>query len=169
MAASSTTSTVRPSSSVRPRLEVEQEPVDRAGVGEAFVGQADGGDPGRGGAEDLVAVQLERLPGQPQRPGLARPGPADHHRHPGAALGEVTDHGRLVLPGGGVAVQDLADHLGPDDGAALAGPAGGAVDQLPLKGQQLRRREPVDPQAAVAGDPRRPARPGTGRPPPRPG
>ena len=53
--------------------EVEQEPVDRAGVGEAFVGQADGGDPGRGGAEDLVAVQLERLPGQPQRPGLADP------------------------------------------------------------------------------------------------
>ena len=32
-------------------------------------------------------------------------------------------------------------------------PAGGAVDQLPLKGQQLRRREPVHPQAAVAADP----------------
>ena len=153
MAASSTTSTVRPSSSVRPRLEVEQQPVDRAGVGEAFVGQPDGGDPGRGGAEDLVAVQLERLPGQPQRPGLARPGPPDHHRHPGAALGEVADHGRLVLPGGGVAVQDLADNLRPDDGAALAGPAGGAVDQLPLKCQQLRRREPVHPQAPVVADP----------------
>ena len=88
--------------------------------------------------EDLVAVQLEGLPGQPQRPGLARPGPPHHHRHPGAALGEVTDHGRLVLPGGGVAVQDLADDLRPDDGAALARPAGGAVDQLPLKSQQLR-------------------------------
>ena len=72
MAASSTTSTDRPSSSSG-RLEVEQQPVDRAGVGEAFVGQADGGDPGRGGAEDLMAVQLEGLPGQPQRPGLARP------------------------------------------------------------------------------------------------
>ena len=56
-------------------------------------------------------------------------------------------------PARGVAVQDLADQLGPDDGAALAGPAGGAVDQLPLKGQQLRRREPVHPQAPVAGDP----------------
>ena len=113
---------IRPSSSSPAAAEVEQEPVDRAGIGEAFVGQADGGDPGRGGAEDLVAVQLERLPGQPQRPGLARPGPPDHHRHPGAALGEVTDHGRLVLPGGGVAVQDLADHLRPDHGAALARP-----------------------------------------------
>ena len=153
MAASSTTSTVRLVQLDPATLEVEQQPVDRAGVGEAFVGQADGGDPGRGAAQDLVAGQLERLPGQPQRPGLARPGPPHHHRHPGAALGEVTDHGRLVLPGGGVPVQDLADHLGPDDGAALVGPPGGAVDQVPLKGQQLRRREPVDPQPAVVADP----------------
>ena len=68
---------------------------------------------------DLVAVQLERLPGQPQRPGLPTPGPADHHRDAGAALGEVTDHGRLVLPSAGMAVQDLADDLGPDHRAAL--------------------------------------------------
>ena len=134
-------------------LEVEQQPVDGAGVGEAFLGQANGGDPGRGGAQDLMAVQLEGLPGQPQRPGLAAAGPPDHHRHPVAALGEVTDHGRLVLPDAGVAVQDLADQLRPDDGAALAGPAGGAVDQLPLKGQQLRGREPVNPQAAVVANP----------------
>ena len=156
MAASSTTSTVRLVQLGPAVLEVEQEPVDRAGVGEAFVGQADGGDPGRGGAEDLVAVQLEGLPGQPQRPGLARPGPPHHHRHPGAALGEVTDHGRLVLPGAGVAVQDLADDLRPHHGAALIRPAGGAVDQLPLKCQQLRRREPVHPQAAVVADPHGP-------------
>jgi hypothetical protein len=37
-------------------LEVEQEPVDGAGLAEAFVGQADGGDPGGGAAVDLVAV-----------------------------------------------------------------------------------------------------------------
>jgi hypothetical protein len=46
-------------------LKVEQQPVDRPCVGEAFVGQADGGDPGRGAAEDPVVVQLERLSGQP--------------------------------------------------------------------------------------------------------
>ena len=50
-------------------------------------------------------------------------------------------------------VQDLADQLGPHHGAALACPLGGAVDQVPLQGQQLRRREPVHPQAAVVGDP----------------
>jgi len=44
-------------------LKVEQEPVDRSCVGEALVGQADSGDPGRGAAVDLVAGQLERLPG----------------------------------------------------------------------------------------------------------
>jgi hypothetical protein len=34
-----------------------------------------------------------------------------------------------------VAVQDLTDNLRPDDGAALACPAGGALDQLTLKSQ----------------------------------
>jgi hypothetical protein len=36
-------------------------------------------------------------------------------------------------------VQDLADQLGADDRAALAGALGGGVDQVPLKCQQLRR------------------------------
>jgi hypothetical protein len=92
---------------------------------------------------DVVAVQLERLPGQPQRPGLAAARPADYHRDPSAALGEVADHGSLVLPGAGVAVEDLADQLGPDHGATLVGPPGGAVDQVPLKCQQLRGRVAV--------------------------
>jgi hypothetical protein len=52
-----------------------------------------------------------------------------------------------------VPVQDLADHLRPDDRAALTGPAGGAVDQLPLQGQQLRGREPVNPEPPVVADP----------------
>jgi hypothetical protein len=64
----------RPAIQLRPpTLEVELQPVDGAGVGEAFVGQPDGGDPGRGRAEDLVAVQLEGLPGQPQRQVLPLP------------------------------------------------------------------------------------------------
>ena len=109
-----------------------------------------------GGAEDLVAVQLEGLPGQPQGPGLARAGPSHHHRHAGPALGEVADHGRLVLPNAGVAVQDLADHFRPDHGAALIRPCSGAVDQLPFQGQQLRRREPLNPQAPVMSNPDRP-------------
>jgi hypothetical protein len=53
-------------------------------------------------------------------------------------------------------VQGLADNLGPDDGTALVAPPGGAVDELPLQGQQLWRRVAVDPQPAVATDPDRP-------------
>jgi hypothetical protein len=102
---------------------------------------------------DLIALQFERLPGHPKCPGLPRPGPADHYGHASAALGQVADHGRLVVPDGRVAVQDLADELGTQDGAALVCPLGGAVHELPLKSQQLQRREPVHPQAAVVGDP----------------
>jgi hypothetical protein len=134
-------------------LEVEQQPVDGAGVAEAFVGQADGGDAGGRGAVDLVVGQLKRLPGQAQRPGLAAAGPADHHGDAIAALGEVADHRCLVLASGLVSVEDLADQLGPHHRAALTGPPGGAVDQVPLKGQQLRRGEPLRAQAPVAADP----------------
>ncbi|HEX8134399.1 MAG TPA: hypothetical protein VF880_13340, partial [Actinomycetes bacterium] len=137
-------------------LEVQQQPIHRARLGEAFLGQADGGDPGGGGAEDLEAGQLERLPRHPQRPRLAAAGPPDHQCHAIPALGEVTDHRRLVVPGGRMPVQDLTDHLGADDGAALAGPLGGAVHQLPLKSQQLRRRVALDPEPAVMSDPHRP-------------
>jgi hypothetical protein len=130
----------RPPIQLHPAVgQVEQQPINRASVGVPFVGQPDGGDPGRRGPVDLVAVQLEGLPGEPQRPGLAAAGPPHHHRHPSAALGEVLDHGRLVLPDAGVAVQDLADQVGPDDGAALACPLRGAVDQEPLMCEQLRR------------------------------
>ena len=75
-----------------------------------------------------MAVQLEGLPGQPQRPGLPAAGPPHHHRHPVPALGQVPDHRHLVLPSGGVAVQDLTDNIWPDDGAALSCLAGGVLD-----------------------------------------
>jgi hypothetical protein len=91
-----------------------------------------------------------------QRPGLAAAGPADHDRDAGAALGQVADHGRLVLAGRGVAVQDLPENLRPDDGAVLACPAGRAVHELALQGQQLRCRVAVDAQPPVAADPHRP-------------
>jgi hypothetical protein len=55
-----------------------------------------------------------------------------------------------------VPVQDLADQLGPHYHAALLGPPDGALDQVPLKVQQLRRRESVNPQAAVVADPHGP-------------
>jgi hypothetical protein len=55
-----------------------------------------------------------------------------------------------------VAVQDLADHLRPDNRAALIRPAGRAVNQLPLKGQQLRRRKSLRAQPAIMADPDRP-------------
>jgi hypothetical protein len=135
--------------------EVQQQPVHRARVAEAFVGQADGGDAGRGGAEDVVAGQLERLPRHAQRPGLARAGPANHQRHAGAALGEVAHHRRLVLASAGVPVEDLADQLRAHHRAALIRSGDGAVHQLPLKCQQLRRRVAVDPEPPVTGDPHR--------------
>jgi hypothetical protein len=47
----------------------------------------------------------------------------------------------------------VTDNLRPDHRAALACPAGGALDQLPLESQQLRGREPVNPQAAVVSNP----------------
>ena len=147
MAASSTTSTVRSSSSAT-HAEVEQEPVDRAGVGEAFVGQADGGDPGRGSAEDLVAVQLERLPGQPQRPGLADP--ACPPRRPRRRRLWVRSRTMAAWSSPAEWWRSRTWRTaGPDHGAALVRPLGGAVDQLPLQGQQLRRREPVHAQPAV--------------------
>jgi hypothetical protein len=55
-----------------------------------------------------------------------------------------------------VAVQDLADDLGAHDGAALTRPPRGAVHELPLKLKQLRRRESVNAQPPVVGDPHRP-------------
>jgi hypothetical protein len=62
------------------------------------------------------------------------------------------DHRRLVLAGGGVAVQDLADQLGAHHGAALVGARNSAVHELPFECQQLRRREQVDPEPAIMGD-----------------
>jgi integrase len=68
-------------------------------------------------------------------------------------LGEVADHRHLVLTGAGVAVQELADQVGTDRGAALICPTGGALDQLTLKGQQLRGRVAVDAKTAITADP----------------
>jgi hypothetical protein len=105
---------------------------------------------------DLAAGQLERLPGHPERPGLAGAGPADDDGHAGAALGEIADHSGLVLADGGVAVEDLADQLRAHHRAVLLGALGGGVDELSLQCQQLRRREPLHAQPAIMGDPDRP-------------
>ena len=50
-------------------------------------------------------------------------------------------------------VQDLADDLGTHQGAALASALGGAVHELPLQRQQLRRGVPLDAQPAITSDP----------------
>ena len=154
MAASSTTSTVRSSSSSPARPEVQQQPVDRAGVGEAFLGQADGGDPGRGGS---------RGPGS--RPARTPPGPAPAPRScrcPARPTTTATPappwvRSRTMAAWSSPAVawrsRTWRTTSGPDHGAALVGALGGAVDQLPLQGQQLRRREPLHAQPAVVGDP----------------
>jgi hypothetical protein len=138
MAASSTTSTVRSSNSVlRCWRSSSSRSTVRASVkpssARATVAIPVGAVP-----RTLVAVQLERLSGQPQRPGFTAASSADDDRDAGAALGEV------------------ADHLRPDQRTALLSAAGGAVHELPLEGQQFRRRVAVDAQPAVAADPHRP-------------
>jgi hypothetical protein len=92
--------------------QLGQQPVDGTGLLEPLGVQADGGDPGRRGAEDLVAVQLPGVPGHAEGEGLAGAGPPDHHLHAGAALAQVADHRLLVGADAGMAGQRVADHAG---------------------------------------------------------
>jgi hypothetical protein len=68
-------------------------------------------------------------------------------------LGEVADHGGLVLASRLMAVEDLADQLGAHHRAALVGALGGGVHELPFQCQQLRRRVALDAEPPITGDP----------------
>jgi hypothetical protein len=77
------------------------------------------------------------MPGDAQGEGLARPGPADDHGHPLAALAQVADHRLLIWAGGGMSGQGLAHRLMGDDRGVLARPAGGAGDQPLLDAKEV--------------------------------
>jgi hypothetical protein len=100
--------------------------------------QGDGGDPGGGGGEGLVAVQLPGMPGCSEGEGLAGPGLAHDQGDAGAALADITDHALLIVAGGGMGGQRGPDGLMGHLGGLLAGAAGGGGDQPLLCGQQLR-------------------------------
>ena len=118
-------------------VQVSQQPVASCHFLEPLCFQADGRDPGRGGGQEPVAVQLPGMPGHPQGEGLASPGPADDHRDAGAALADVVDHRPLVVAGGGVGGQGGPDAVAGHHGGLLAGSVDGSADQALLDGQQL--------------------------------
>jgi hypothetical protein len=119
-------------------------------LGLAF--QFAGGRPRRRGANDLEAAAVEGVHGRAGGVGLAGAGVADHQGDPGALLGDLADHCRLVgveaLAGG----QASADVLAGDDRGAFAGAAFGLLHQAPLQRQQLRGGVAALLQAAVHGD-----------------
>ena len=91
MPASSTTSTVRRVQLLMAAVEVAQEPVAGGHVLEPLALQAHGGDPGRGGGQEPVAVQLPGMAGDARgrRSCPSRPAPP-----PGRRLGRPgTDRG----------------------------------------------------------------------------
>jgi hypothetical protein len=77
--------------------------------------------------------------GDAEGEGLARPGPPDDHGDPVAALAQVADHRLLVGAGGHVGGQGLPHRLMGNPGRLALRPAGGALDQPLLDGQQLGR------------------------------
>jgi hypothetical protein len=83
-------------------VEVGQQPVAGGHLLEPLRLQADGGDPGRRGGQQPVAVQLPGMPGDAEGEGLTGPRLPDNQGDAGAALAEVADHPGLVLAGGRV-------------------------------------------------------------------
>ena len=148
-------------------VQVGQEPVAGGHLLEPLGLQADGGDPGGGGGQGPVAVQLPGMPGCSEGEGLAGPGPSHDQGDAGAALADIADHRLLILVrrwGG------RPGRPGPPHGTttAVCSPvaAGGGGDQPLLDRQQVgvdQRRS----SSARSATTRPSARPGTGRPAPR--
>jgi hypothetical protein len=118
-------------------VQVAEEAVAGGHVLEPLALQAHGGDPGRGRAQEPVAVQLPGMAGDAQGEGLARPGPPDHQGDPLAALTDIPDHRLLVCPGGRMRRQSIADRLVGDPRRLLPGPTGSGDDQLLLDAKEV--------------------------------
>jgi hypothetical protein len=104
-------------------------------LGLAF--QFAGGRPGRRRADDLEAAAVEGVHGRAGGVGLAGAGVADHQGDPGALLGDLPHHRRLVGVEAVAFGQGSADVLAGDDRGAFAGAAFGLLHQAPLQRQQL--------------------------------
>jgi hypothetical protein len=119
-------------------VEVGQQPVAGGHVLEPLALQAHGGNAGRGGGQEPVAVELPGVAGDAQGEGLARPGPPHHHGNPLAALAQIPDHRPLIRTGGRVRRQGVPHRLMGGHGGLFVHAVGGAGDQPLLHGQQLR-------------------------------
>jgi hypothetical protein len=118
-------------------VEVAQQAIAGGHVLEPLTLQAQGGDPGRGGGQEPVAVQLPGMAGNAEGEGLARPRPSHDHGDTGAALAQISDHRLLIRPGSGMRGQGLTHPLMGGDRRLLARPAGGAGDEPLLDRQQV--------------------------------
>ncbi|HXQ55694.1 MAG TPA: hypothetical protein VOA19_07830, partial [Actinomycetes bacterium] len=103
-------------------VEVAEEPVAGGDVLEPLTLQAHGCDAGWGRGEELVAVELPGVAGDPKGEGLAGPGPPDDQGDTLAALAKVAHHGLLVGTGGGMGGQGPAHRLMQSHGGVFARP-----------------------------------------------
>jgi hypothetical protein len=78
------------------------------------------------------------MAGDAEGEGLARPGPANYHRNPLAALADITHHRLLVGAGSWVRGQRIPYRLVGGHGRQLARPTGARGDQPLFDGEQLR-------------------------------
>jgi hypothetical protein len=118
-------------------VEVAQEPVAGGHLLEPLGLQGDGRDPGGGGGEGPVAVQLPGMAGYPEGECLACPCLAHHNGDAGAALADVADHPGLVLASGRMGLEGGPDDAMPDHRRLLAGAAGGRSDELLLDAEEF--------------------------------
>jgi hypothetical protein len=118
-------------------VQLGQQAVDGGDLLEPLSAKAHGRDPGGGGAEDLVAVELPGVAGDPQGVGLAGAGLADDHLDAGAALGDVADHRGLLAGDRRMRPERFAHGLVGGHGGLLAGAVDRRGDQPLLGREQL--------------------------------
>ena len=98
-----------------------------------------GGAAGDGDPEHRMAGLLPRLPGGGERERLARPGLAGHHNDPRRRAADVLDHLLLLARQRRPPCDRGRDVRRAGLRRRRGGRAGGAVDELLLAGEQLRR------------------------------
>src|SRR6266542_1724456 len=97
-------------------------------------------------------LKLPGVAGDPQRVGLAGAWLTDHHRDAGAALGDVADHGGLVVADGGVGPQRGTQGVVRTHCGLLVGAANPRLDQPLFDGEQLGGGIAVLPRGVLGHD-----------------
>jgi hypothetical protein len=134
-------------------IQVAEEPVAGGHVLKSLPLQAQGGDPGRGGGQESVAVQLPGVAGDPEGEGLARPGPPHHQGDALTAPAQVSDYRLLVAAGSRMGGQGVTDGLMGGDRRLFLRPAGDDDDETLLDREKVGGRPaallqgPVDDHA----------------------